>query len=112
MDHGPKGVALAIVFLAVSLLVCSAWMGYVAVYKVVPALQAKPAPQKSGDLVSLAEAAAFLGINEGQVQSLMKTSVYVDGKGIPYFNIGDQAFFSKAALSEWIARSSENHLTY
>ena len=64
------------------------------------------------DIMVTSQAVQFLQIDDSQLYSLIENSKAVDGKGIPYFKMGDKVFFSKAALSKWIVTSAENRYEY
>lgn len=66
---------------------------------------------ESGILTEL-QAASYLGISESELTSLLKNSKAVDGKGIPYFKIGNTVLFSKTALANWVVFSAENNYEY
>lgn len=64
------------------------------------------------DIMDTSQAAQFLKMDVNQLYPLIENSKTVDGKGIPYFKIGNKVLFSKAALSKWVVTSAENRYEY
>ena len=69
-------------------------------------------PNIDSDVLNESEAADFLKISPDKITYLLINSKAVDGKGIPHFNVGNNIYFSKTALTKWVAASAENCYEY
>lgn len=112
-----KGLVFAIVFLGFTVLLSGFWIGSSMVkFSANMNMNTTSSEQRdgdtSGDTISFQEAAVLLDLTEDELQYLVKNSKYMDGKGIPYFKIGQKTIYSKSALSAWVIRNAENRVEY
>ncbi|MDT0121709.1 hypothetical protein Q9R46_03595 [Paenibacillus sp. RRE4] len=70
-------------------------------------------------LLTLNETAAYLGMNEDQVMSIIKTEQsslnafhHFEGKMFPFIKVQDQFYVSRVELDLWIQDASSNHRRY
>lgn len=70
-------------------------------------------------LLTLKETAAYLGMNDDQVMSIIKTEQsslnafhHFEGKMFPFIKIQDQFYVSRVELDLWIQDASINHRRY
>lgn len=70
-------------------------------------------------LLTLNETASYLGMNEDQVMSIIKTEQgrlnafhHFEGKMFPFIKLQDQFYVSRAELDLWIQDASSNHRRY
>lgn len=113
-----RRLVLAICFLGLSILGGCVFLGFSVRSTVTDleyralAARAAAAGERSEDMLTMSQAASFLGIDEIRLRNLMESAKYVDGKGIPYFKVDSEIWFSKAALADWIKRSADNRFEY
>ncbi|MNW61683.1 hypothetical protein D3C74_397580 [compost metagenome] len=70
-------------------------------------------------LLTLKETATYLGMNEDQVMSIIKTEQSslnafhrFEGKMFPFIKVQDQFYVSRVELDLWIQDASSNHRRY
>ncbi|WP_088189329.1 helix-turn-helix domain-containing protein [Desulfosporosinus sp. FKA] len=110
MVRGEKVIALAVTFLALSILVSGYWIGRSlergfavnsnGMFQVSQSIQESinTANVSQNDVLDQAQAANYLHVTEDRLLEVVDA--------IPHVRVGGQNIFSKKALSEWVEKSN------
>jgi hypothetical protein len=107
-----KWLIFAIFFLALTVLFSGVWIGNSIISASKITAPISKVQSNNEDILSFSEAAVYLYLSEDELKWLLDKSHLKDGKGIPYYKIGQKILFSKVALSKWIINNAENRFDY